>query len=118
MLLQFQTLYLNCYRTVIWLTRKPLTSSLVVSLYGPRWGRSKTIPSVRCFLPSVQATLLNLQSPLVLGSFDDLTLGKAAAGVAADVETIDRECREMGLFLNHAKCELITHSVDAFSLHC
>ena len=56
------------------------------------------------FCLPLQVTLLNLQSPLVLGYLDDLTLGGAAAGVAADVETIERECREMGLSLNHAKC--------------
>ena len=54
----------------------------------------------------------NSQSPLVLDYFDDLTLGGVGVGVGvltADVETIERECRELWLSLNHAKCEIITH---------
>src|ERR1700733_4544652 len=60
------------------------------------------------FCLPLQATLTRLSSPLAFGYLDDLTLGGSPEVVEEDVDLIERECADLGLTLNRAKCELIS----------
>src|ERR1700733_10944476 len=68
---------------------------------GPQQG-DPLGPQLFC-LP-LQSTLTQLSSPLAFGYLDDLTLGGSPETVEADVELIERECADLGLTLNRAKC--------------
>jgi hypothetical protein len=76
----------------------------VWSQLGPQQG-DPLGPLLFC-LP-LQPILLKLQSPLSIGYLDDLSLGGSPEVVAADVETIERGCVELGLCLNRTKCEIV-----------
>jgi len=51
-----------------------------------------------------------MQSELILGYQDDITLGGPLQTVASDVRKIAERGAKMGLFLNTSKCELIVDS--------
>ena len=65
------------------------------------------------FCNTIQPLLQTLQSELVEGYIDDLTLGGPEQQVARDVETVRRKGAELGLKLNEAKCEFICRSATS-----
>jgi len=54
--------------------------------------------------------LASLNSELTIGYLDDLTLGGEQSVVASDVKRIAEVGKDLGLSMNIAKCELVTHS--------
>ena len=59
------------------------------------------------FCNTVHPLLESLESDLLIGYLDDLTLGGAQSVVARDVERVIESGHSMGLDLNVGKCELI-----------
>ena len=60
------------------------------------------------FCLAIQPILRSLNSELIIGYMDDITLGGPATVVAGDVLSIIADGASMGLRLNITKCELIT----------
>lgn len=79
----------------------------VLSQVGPQQG-DPLGPLLFC-LP-LQPILAEMTSPLTLGFLDDLTLGGNSQVVADDVVQLELKCRDLGLHLNHSKCEVISRS--------
>ncbi|PGH38748.1 MAG: hypothetical protein CRN43_13210, partial [Candidatus Nephrothrix sp. EaCA] len=63
------------------------------------------------FCLALQPVLVKLQSNLRIGYLDDLTLGGSKETVAADVQLLETEAKNLGLFLNRSKCELACHDI-------
>ena len=87
----------------------------VLSQVGPQQG--DPLGALLYCLPT-HKILTNLQSELVAGYMDDLTLGAPEDTLASDIDHIRREGEAIGLQLNTAKCELInatrTHQSSNF----
>ena len=58
------------------------------------------------FCLALQPVLVKLQSNLRIGYLDDLTLGGSKDTVAADVQLIETETKNLDLLLNRSKCEV------------
>lgn len=84
----------------------------VMSQEGPQQG--DPLGSL-LFSNTAHPLLQSLSSDLTLGYLDDVTLGGPVDIVAADVQTIVKEGREMGLQLNSEKCEVIAHQQTTIS---
>jgi Reverse transcriptase (RNA-dependent DNA polymerase) len=76
----------------------------IQSRVGPQQG-DPLGPLLFC-LP-LQPILLKLSSPLAFSYLDDISLGGPIAKVAADCETLEKECAALDLTFNKEKCELI-----------
>src|SRR6218665_3413023 len=63
------------------------------------------------FCLALQPVLVKLQSNLRIGYLDDLTLGGSKETVAGDVQLLETEAKNLGLFLNRSKCELACHDI-------
>jgi hypothetical protein len=79
-------------------------SYTVQSSVGPQQG-DPLGPLLFC-LP-LQPSLVRLSSPLAFGYLDDISLGGPTTGVAEDIETLEKDCADLGLTFNRKKCELI-----------
>ena len=60
------------------------------------------------FSITIQPILDKLNSELVIGYLDDITIGGGVHQVAADIEIVVKDAEAMGLILNANKCELIS----------
>ena len=60
------------------------------------------------FCLALHPLLLSLQSELIIGYIDDITVGGPKSVVTRDVELINESGVNFGLLLNAFKCELIT----------
>jgi len=60
--------------------------------------------------------LQSLQSELVLGNLDDVTMGGDASTVAADFIELEAAATRVGLVINSSKCEIIGHTDDSRTL--
>jgi len=58
----------------------------------------------------------SLQSELVLGYIDDVTMGGDASTVAADLMELEAAAIRVGLVSNRSKCEIIGHTDDCRAL--
>ena len=65
------------------------------------------------FCLALQPVPVKLQSNLRIGYLDDLTLGGSKETVAADVQLLETESKNLGLFLNRSrpKCEIACHDI-------
>src|SRR6218665_2340033 len=63
------------------------------------------------FCLALQPVLVKLQSNLRIEYLDDLTLGGSKETVAADVQLLETESKNLGLFLNRSKCEIACHAI-------
>ena len=77
----------------------------VVSSEGPQQGDPL---GPLMFSITIQPILDKLNSELVIGYLDDITLGGGVHQVAADIEIVVKDAEAMGLILNANKCELIS----------
>ena len=59
------------------------------------------------FCITIQPILDKLQSELILGYLDDITIGGDVEQVAKDINLVVVEAEKMGLILNSSKCEII-----------
>ena len=73
---------------------------------GNTAGRSLIGPLFFCL--ALHPLLLSLQSELIIGFIDDITVGGPKSVVTRDVEFIKESGVNIGLLLNAVKCELIT----------
>lgn len=69
------------------------------------------------FCLTLHPILNSLSSPLKIGYLDDLTLGGSRSSVNKDVLTVMNSGSSIGLFLNEAKCEIISHAPESSNLH-
>ena len=77
----------------------------MVSAEGPQQGDPL---GPLMFSITIQPILDKLNSELVIGYLDDITLGGGVHQVAADIEIVVKDAEAMGLILNANKCELIS----------
>jgi hypothetical protein len=64
------------------------------------------------FSLGIQPIIQALESELVLGYLDDLTLGGDLAILERDVKAVEEKALAMGLQLNSSKCEIISSPTD------
>ncbi len=50
-----------------------------------------------------------LRSELIIFYLDDRTLGRSLEDITQDLQIVEREAEKLGLHLNHAKSEIISH---------
>jgi len=77
--------------------------------YAPKREHSKATLWALCL--ELQLVLEKLKSDLRIGYLDDLTLGGSKETVAADVQLIETESKNLGLLLNRSKCETECHDI-------
>jgi len=63
------------------------------------------------FCLTIQPLLKSMQSPLVAGFMDDVTLGGSQASATTDIISVASKGKEFGLELNAEKCEVISAKV-------
>lgn len=61
------------------------------------------------FCLTVHPALQTVNSPLLIGYMDDVTVGGPATSVANDLVALQTACASLGLELNAGKCEVISH---------
>ena len=81
----------------------------VVSSEGPQQGDPL---GPLMFSITIQPILDELNSELVIGYLDDITLGGGVHQVAADIEKVVKDAEAMSLILNANKCELISFEFE------
>ena len=89
-------------------------ASTVLSNEGPQQG-DPLGPLLFC--NTIHPLLVSLKSELAIGYLDDLTLAGDQSSVADDARRIVIDGGQLGLTLNIAKCELITHNNTVVSDH-
>ena len=67
------------------------------------------------FCLTIQPLLKSMQSQLVVGFMDDVTLGGNQASVSTDIKSVASKGKEFGLVLNEEKCELISAKRATFN---